>query len=253
MKAFSRIVAFALLVSATGIMSADITPEAILASARNVAWKPLFNGKDLDNWVKRGGNAPFTVEGDEIVGTFVPKTANTFLCTGRNYGDFILELEFNAHPDVNSGVQIRSDDAPGERILEGYPPLAGKKPAKKIRIQGNHVSGYQVEIEPRHGRTAGLYDENRRNGWAYPTPDIAKDYVKKIRSIEKPGTWQKLRVEAAGDTIRTYLDDVLCADLTENLPTKTGFIALQVHSSSQRDAGKKIRFRNIRIKDLDKK
>ena len=112
MKTFSHIVALALIFSTTGIVSANTTLGALPAAADSIEWTPLFNGKDLDNWVKRGGNAPFTIEGDEIVGTFAPKTANTFLCTKRNYGDFILELEFNAHPDVNSGVQIRSDDAP---------------------------------------------------------------------------------------------------------------------------------------------
>jgi hypothetical protein len=31
----------------------------------------LFNGKDLDGWVQRGGKAVYTVENGEIVGTAV--------------------------------------------------------------------------------------------------------------------------------------------------------------------------------------
>src|SRR5687768_14713190 len=70
-------------------------------------WTPLFNGKDLKNWVQRGGKAKYAVENGEIVGTSVPKTGNSFLCTKRDYSDFILELEFKVDPALNSGVQIR--------------------------------------------------------------------------------------------------------------------------------------------------
>ena len=214
-------------------------------------WVSLFNGKDFSGWTVRGGKAPFTIENEEIVGTILPKTPNTFLCTEKEYGDFILELEFNCHKDVNSGIQIRTDDAPQNRILTGYPALPGRKATAKVKVQGNHPSGYQVEIEPKTGRTGGIYDENRRNGWVYPEAksEADKAFVKKTREIEKPGTWQKLRVEASGDTIRTYLDGVLRADFTENLPSKVGFIALQIHSAGERDAGKQVRFRNIKIKE----
>jgi hypothetical protein len=58
-----------------------------------VAQQPvdLFNGKDLSGWVQRGGKATYAIEGNEIVGTSVVNTPNTFLCTEKTYGDFILE------------------------------------------------------------------------------------------------------------------------------------------------------------------
>src|SRR5262245_4975477 len=71
-------------------------------------WTSLFNGKDLDGWVQKGGKADYKVEEGAIVGRSVPKTANSFLCTKKDYGDFVLELEFKVHPALNSGVQIRS-------------------------------------------------------------------------------------------------------------------------------------------------
>ena len=61
------------------------------ASIAADGWTDLFNGKDLDGWVKRGGKASYAVEGDCIVGTSTLNTANTFLCTPRDYGDFVLE------------------------------------------------------------------------------------------------------------------------------------------------------------------
>src|SRR5688572_30033086 len=70
--------------------------------------KPLFNGKTLDGFKQHGGKAKYRVENGEIVGSSVPNTPNSFLCTEKEYGDFILELEFKVDPALNSGVQIRS-------------------------------------------------------------------------------------------------------------------------------------------------
>ena len=87
---------------------------AVMVVASTVAvaeegWMPLFNGENLDNWETKGGVATFEIDGDEIVGRSVPNTPNTFLCTKEHYGDFVLEFEFLAHPDLNSGVHIRSN------------------------------------------------------------------------------------------------------------------------------------------------
>ena len=56
-------------------------------------WQPLFNGKDLTGWKEVNGTAPFTVEGDAIVGTTVAGSPNSFLATDQKYGDFIFECE----------------------------------------------------------------------------------------------------------------------------------------------------------------
>src|SRR5205823_4503951 len=71
----------------------------------------IFNGKNLDGWTKRGGNGTYAVENGEIVGRSAPNTTNTFLCTDREFGDFVLELDFKIDPKdnvFNSGVQLRS-------------------------------------------------------------------------------------------------------------------------------------------------
>jgi hypothetical protein len=222
--------------------------------AQTADWQPLFNGKDLSGWVVRGGEAPFAVENGEIVGTVIPGTPNTFLCTEKNYGDFVLELEFNCHIDVNSGVQIRSEYNKTPKTYENLPPLPGPraKVKKQYKSSANHVSGYQVEIEFRPGRTVGIYDEDRRNGWVYPalgTPQDDKFRKEgKDPKIVKPGQWQKLRIEAQGDSIKTFLDGKLRADAKDSA-SLDGFIALQIHSAGPRDKGKTVRFRNILIKE----
>ena len=42
------------------------------------------------------------------VGSTIPDTPNSFLCTKKDYANFILELEFKENPKLNSGIQIRS-------------------------------------------------------------------------------------------------------------------------------------------------
>ncbi|MFW5760969.1 MAG: 3-keto-disaccharide hydrolase, partial [Cyclobacteriaceae bacterium] len=68
------------------------TPDKSLMQAGPDA-VPLFNGENLDNWVQRNGEAIYSVEDGEIVGTTVYGTPNSFLCTEKDYGDFILDLD----------------------------------------------------------------------------------------------------------------------------------------------------------------
>src|ERR1700693_2524007 len=115
------------------------TAPTLTADEPAGAWVSLFNGKDLDGWVQRGGKAKYHALNKEIVGSSVPNTGNSFLCTKRDYADFVLELEFKVDPALNSGVQIRSQafDTPQEIESGG----------KKIKIAAGRVHGYQVEID----------------------------------------------------------------------------------------------------------
>ena len=198
---------------------------AELSSAANVKWEELFDGKTLNGWIQRNGKAKYTVEDGMIVGTTVLNTSNSFLCTEKMYSDFILELDFLVEPGMNSGIQIRSNS------LKDY---------KNYRVHG-----YQVEIDTSsRAWSGGIYDEARR-GWLYSLegkPEAQKAF--------KQNQWNHYRIEAIGDRIRTWVNGVPVADLKDDM-TSTGFIALQVHSSKQ--AGNKIKWRNIRIQDLSRK
>jgi hypothetical protein len=210
----------------------------------------LFNGKDLTGWVQRGGKATYAVEGNEIVGTSVLNTPNTFLCTEKTYGDFILEYEFKVDPRLNSGVQIRSlsHDTATEFVWDG----------KTNKIPARRVHGYQVEIDPDvpRGRmwTGGIYDEGRR-GWLFPRGGEqsaeAKAFSEQGRRIFKAGDWNHIRVEAIGDSIKTWLNGNLCADL-KDAATARGFIALQVHGidNDANKNGTQVRWRNLKLTDL---
>ena len=208
-----------------------LIPLALTASALSAAepgeWVDLFNGKNLDGWTQRGGVAKYTVENGVIVGTTVPKTPNSFLCTDKLYANFILEVEYKVDPTLNCGVQIRSNSLP--------------------EYKNGQVHGYQVEIDPAdRGWSGGIYDEGRR-GWL---DDLSDNPA--ARYAFKQNDWNHYRIEAIGDRIRTFVNGVPAADLKDDMTT-TGFIALQVHGIGNREETLKVLYRNVRIQDLGEK
>lgn len=201
--------------------------------------KPLFDGKSLDAFEQHGGKAVYTLEDGVIVGTSVPKTPNSFLCTKEKYGDFVLELEFKVDRGLNSGVQIRSEVFDKETEIDFGD-------GKKKTVAADRVHGYQVEIDPsERAWTAGIYDEGRR-GWLNDLKDNEP-----ARKAFRQDDWNRLRVQCKGNRIQTWLNDVPAADLTDGLTPK-GFIALQVHGvgDSAEKIGKQVRWRKIRVKSL---
>jgi hypothetical protein len=210
---------------------------------------PLFDGTTLNGWVQRGGKAKYAVEDGMIVGTTVPHTPNSFLCTDKDYADFILELDFKIDDGANSGVQFRSECFDKPTTL--------KTGGKEIKIPAGRVHGYQYEIDmdPKRARwwTAGVYDEARR-GWLYPGAlgGDGKTFTAQGAKICKQNEWNHLRIEAVGDSIKTWLNGVPAADLQDSL-TKKGFIALQVHGVGEKQEPLHVYFKNIRLKDLSQK
>jgi hypothetical protein len=214
-----------------------LTTPARPADKPDEGWVKLFNGKDLKGWVQRAGKAKYRVEDGEIVGASVPNTGNSFLCTERDYGDFLLELEFKVDPALNSGVQIRSQYVePDKSMKSADKTIKGGKEGK--------VFGYQVEIDPsKRAWTGGIYDEGRR-GWLN---DLKNN--EKAREAFKAKEWNTFRIMCHGDSIKTWLNGVPAADLKDSV-TPSGFIGLQVHGVGKRVEPLEVRFRNIRIKQL---
>lgn len=185
-------------------------------------WTNLFNGKDLKGWRQIGGKADYKVVNGEIVGTAVPKTPNSFLITEKIYGDFILELEIYLNSGLNSGTQIRSN------IDQNY--------------RDGVFHGYQVEIDPSdRAWSGGIYDEQRR-GWIYP---LSRNQA--ATNALKLGQWNKIHIEAIGNTINTWINGQHCANLVDDM-TAIGHIGLQVHSIwEDQYKGAQIKWKNVRI------
>lgn len=186
-------------------------------------WQPLFNGENLEQFEQKNGEANYTLKDGMIVGETVLNTPNSFLCTKKHYGDFILKVDLKVDQGLNSGIQIRSNS------IEEY--------------NDYRVHGYQVEIDPSdRAYSGGIYDEARR-GWLYNLKNN-----KKARDAFKNGEWNTYRIEALGDTIQTWVNGVPAANLVDNMTAK-GFIGLQVHGVGDNEdkKGLKVRWRNFRI------
>jgi hypothetical protein len=178
---------------------------------------PLFDGKTLEGWKKVGGDATYRVEGDSIVGEVGPGP-NTFLRTEKTYGDFRLELDVRLEIPGNSGIQFRSHQKPGKN---------------------GRVFGYQCEIDPSpRAWTGGIYDEGRR-AWLYPLAGHPA-----AQAAYKKGEWNHFAIEARGPLLKTWVNQIPCADLLDTADME-GFIALQVHQGKEG----RILFKNIMLAD----
>lgn len=187
----------------------------------------LFDGNTLNGWIQKTGAAIYSVENGMIVGSTVANSPNSFLCTEKEYGDFVLELEVKiADTTSNSGIQFRS------------------RFDSKANDGKGKVYGYQYELDPSSRRwTAGIYDEGRRD-WLYPlslNPSAQKAF--------RLGEFNKVHIECIGNEIKTWINDVPAAYIVDTVDRK-GLIALQVHSIGGNKAleGEKIYWKNIRIK-----
>lgn len=188
----------------------------------NTPWVDLFDGKTFNGWTQLGGKAIYEIKDNAIIGTTVGDTPNSFMTTDKKYGDFILELEYKVDSTMNSGIQIRSNSF--------------------LHYQNGRVHGYQVEIDPsKRAWSGGIYDEGRR-GWLNPL-----DGNLTAQKAFKQGDWNHYRIEALGDTIKTWINDVPAAYLIDE-KTKNGFIGLQVHAIyGDQKEGTEIAWKNIKI------
>jgi len=202
------------LLTTSGARAQEAAPAAI----------NLYDGKSLGGWIQRGD--PGTIwkaDGDAIVGAADSRAkAHGFLCTEREYGDFILDLDFKVDPRFRAGIQLRSMSYP-----EYY---------------GGVVHGDQVVIAP-SATTGGIMEEGGRH-WLYDLK--GNDAI--VKAYRREG-WNHLTVVAVGDTIKTWMNGVEAANLRDG-KTPVGFIALEVNRGA---AGQPLeaRFRNLRLLRLD--
>ena len=195
-------------------------------------WKSLINNNNLNNWEIKQGSAEFVLENGVISATSILNTPSTYLGTKKQYDDFILEFEVFVDEGLNSGVQFRSST--NNNVPEH-----------------SRVYGYQFELDTNEyrGWSGGIYDQSRKNFFLYP---ITRN--EKGRKAFKNGEWNKARIEAVGNSVKTWVNGIQCTNLMDPL-SKNGFIALQIHNISQESlVGKMVKWKNIRIltKDITK-
>lgn len=188
----------------------------VSASFQDGGFKKIFNGKDLTGW-NIHGTEKWYVENGELICESGPDKGYGYLSTDKQYDDFILETEFKLEANGNSGIFIRSD------------------------IEGTKISGWQVEVAPPMNNTGGIYESYGREWLIKPTEEAQKAL--------KPTEWNKMRIKAVGDEVTTWLNGKQMVHLRdEKIGQGKGFIALQIHDGG----GIKVRWKNIRVKELKK-
>ena len=189
-------------------------------------WTQLFNGKNFDGWEIKQGQADFEILDDGVIqATSILNSPSTYMGTIKHYDDFIFEYEIFASPGLNSGVQFRS--------------LNSKK---------GDVFGYQCELDTDEFRSwsGGIYDQSRTGLFLYPLTRNEKG-----KNAFKNGVWNKVRIEAVGRSIRTWVNGIQCSNLLDDT-SKSGFIALQIHSiNTVENKGKVVRWKNLKISTTD--
>ena len=212
--------------------------------AQEKNWINLFDGESLQGWSIHSGSAKYRVEDGCIVGQAVKNSPNSFLCTDQEYDDFILEFEVLLEDsELNSGVQFRSQIA-GQELSFVF--RNGEGEFYSNNIPSDRVYGYQVEISAqKSGGAGGVYDEARRAMMPWWPEKGSKE-----SKVFKDGKWNSYRVECRGDSIRTIVNGMVICDFRDALSLK-GIIGLQVHDVGNNPTPYQVRWKNIRLQQLD--
>jgi len=187
----------------------------------------LFNGRNLDGWV--GDKVSYIAQDGEIV--IQPgKGSGGNLFTEKEYSDFIYRFEFMLTPGANNGLGIRAP-------LTGDAAYVGME----LQILDNTAPIY-----------ANLH-EYQYHGSVYGVIPAKKGF------LEPLGEWNSEEVIVSGTKIKVILNGnvIVDGDIAEaiangtldksdhpGLKNKSGHIGFLGHGSV-------VRFRNIRIKELD--
>ena len=187
----------------------------------------LYNGKDLEGWVPLGGHCTFEAKGDTIVGTTIKGSPSTYLSTTKDdYTDFVFTAELKWIVDGNTGVMFRAAAKPGKG--KGKETVFGPQAEMEGFAKERYWSG-------------GIYGQSA-GGWIYPL--WLEEHEAARKALKKDG-WNRITVQAKGDTIKTWINGAPAAHWkTEEY--KSGFFSLQIHSGSKGE----VHFRNIKVKEL---
>jgi len=208
-------------------------------------WISLFDGKTLKGWKLVQGKAKFEVRDGAIVGLVTEgETQNTFLATeDDSFTSFVFECEFRCEAAINSGVNFRSLPA-DDKVKRVY--------------------GLQYEIDPTpRALTGGVQEEGGygrrgKDNWLAPDESsgpLLEAWQKAHGDQFKPWpAWNTCRIEVKGTHIKTWLNDHLLADFTDDAPVAIprGFFGLQVHATKDKALfNRAVAFRNLRVKKLE--
>jgi hypothetical protein len=181
----------------------------------------LFDGKSFHGWEGDTAKSFHIQEGAIVAGTLkeaIPR--NEFLCTKRQYTNFVLHVKFKllGGEKANAGIQFRTQ-----------------------RIPNHHeVYGYQADMGQDYW--GALYDESRRR------KVLAAPPKEEIPKFVKFNDWNDYEIRCEGAHIQLSVNGHKTVDYTEDDATipRYGIIAVQIHSGPASEAW----YKDIRIEEL---
>lgn len=184
----------------------------------------LFDGKSFKGW--NGNLQIFRIENGAFVGGSLKDkiVRNEFLCTDKEYSDFVLRAKFKLLGDptkANAGIQFRSKRIPND----------------------HEVIGYQADLGQNYW--GALYDESRRK------KVLAQPSLDELKKVLKLNDWNEYEIRAEGKRIRLSINGLQTVDYTEadDSITQTGCICVQIHAGPPSEAW----YKDITIESIAKK
>ena len=238
------------------IIVLSIIALCFVSCKQDKEWEQLFNGKDLSGWSvvcqpQDMDKVFWSVDEGSILCNSIGRKDHNYvwLMSDREFGDFELQLKFQAYSDSpgNSGVQFRS--------------------RYDNNIKGGWLHGPQVDINPSSSmpwRTGLIYDETEgENRWVYPSLpnwEMLSEYEPEehiFKFAEDGDGWNDLTIICKGMQITTIVNGIVRTDWDatgifdselhrkHNVGTK-GHLAFQLHDGDEL----LIRYKDIQIKGL---
>lgn len=171
---------------------------------------PIFNGRDLTGWKVVGAPYWRVVDG-VIVGESDAEKKGSMLYTEQAYGDCVVEAEVRFSGEIDSGIMVR-------------------RPELQLQIG--------VSRSLKRDMTCSFYVGKG----GYPEEGRAS----RAAELLKPGDWNRIRLDARGDTFTVWLNGEQVSRYTTAAHREAGPIGLQIHAGVQM----KVEFRDVRAAPL---
>lgn len=250
------LVSFALLIAAGLTLTATPAGE----KKKSDGYVSIFDGKDLTGWHvsaksghssksgKKTGGKWMVVDGT-ITGTQDQPGNGGLIITDKKYKNFEVTLEMKNDFGLDSGLFLRStEDGKAYQAMIDYYQGGNLMGIYGEGLGGFHYRNYSF-LESPDKITADVKGKDKG-----PTPLPVSP--EKWPSFWKTKDWNELKARIVGNppTVTTWINGVKFMEWTDDkkrLPDD-GAIALQVHGGApDRFFGKTVRYRNIRVKELD--
>lgn len=212
---------------AMGDLKADDTVGGANGMTDNDGFVSLFNGEDLTGWSAKPDS--WYVED----GAIAWKKGAGFIWSEKQYGDFVLDLEFKIAPRANSGIFIRTG-------------------SKRNWLH----SGIEIQVLDSFGK---------ENPGKHDCGAVYDCLAPSVNAVKKPGEWNHITITAKANKLQVVLNEQQIIDMDLNEWTEAhknpdgsrnkfntaykdmpreGFIGFQDH-------GNPVWYRNVRLKVLD--